>query len=212
MNLGTLALLYVSSLAFISRLRHLWLMANCWLYLQLCSPGSCFFLPHGARIYNKLMDFMRQQYRVRGYQEVYISLLLLTQLDYRHLFNSTVFVLYAYLIGVEPKYVQYATLGNFWTRCKLQGEHVCFWGMCIHRLCSRIYVSLLYITCVIDSSVSYNICWVLVGSILVQIEKQKFGLKPMNCPGHCLMFANRVRSYRGEFLPNYCILNCFVLS
>ncbi|PWZ55247.1 Threonine--tRNA ligase, mitochondrial 1 [Zea mays] len=33
-------------------------------------PGSCFFLPRGARIYNKLMDFMRQQYRDRGYQEV----------------------------------------------------------------------------------------------------------------------------------------------
>jgi len=35
-----------------------------------------------------------------------------------------------------------------------------------------------------------------------EIEKQEFGLKPMNCPGHCLMFDNRVRSYRGEFLPN----------
>ncbi|KAK9048934.1 hypothetical protein SSX86_032099, partial [Deinandra increscens subsp. villosa] len=29
------------------------------------------------------------------------------------------------------------------------------------------------------------------------IEKQEFGLKPMNCPGHCLIFDNRVRSYRG---------------
>ncbi|KAG2564356.1 hypothetical protein PVAP13_7NG129600 [Panicum virgatum] len=29
-----------------------------------------------------------------------------------------------------------------------------------------------------------------------EIEKQEFGLKPMNCPGHCLMFDNRVRSYR----------------
>jgi len=48
------------------------------IYLQLCSPGSCFFLPHGARIYNKLMDFLRQQYRDRGYQEVY---LLFTQWD-----------------------------------------------------------------------------------------------------------------------------------
>ncbi|KAF3539687.1 hypothetical protein F2Q69_00024931 [Brassica cretica] len=28
------------------------------------------------------------------------------------------------------------------------------------------------------------------------IEKQEFGLKPMNCPGHCLMFQHRVRSYR----------------
>ncbi|XP_008221771.1 PREDICTED: threonine--tRNA ligase, mitochondrial 1 [Prunus mume] len=29
-----------------------------------------------------------------------------------------------------------------------------------------------------------------------EIEKQEFGLKPMNCPGHCLMFQHRVRSYR----------------
>ena len=35
---------------------------------------------------------------------------------------------------------------------------------------------------------------------LVQIEKQEFGLKPMNCPGHCLMFQHRVRSYRGKFI------------
>ncbi|KAH9709079.1 threonine--tRNA ligase 1 [Citrus sinensis] len=29
-----------------------------------------------------------------------------------------------------------------------------------------------------------------------EIEKQEFGLKPMNCPGHCLMFDHKVRSYR----------------
>lgn len=28
------------------------------------------------------------------------------------------------------------------------------------------------------------------------VEKQEFGLKPMNCPGHCLMFGHRTRSYR----------------
>jgi len=27
-------------------------------------------------------------------------------------------------------------------------------------------------------------------------EGQTFGVKPMNCPGHCLMFASRLRSYR----------------
>ncbi len=31
---------------------------------------------------------------------------------------------------------------------------------------------------------------------LLSVEKQEFGLKPMNCPGHCLIFANRTRSYR----------------
>lgn len=29
-----------------------------------------------------------------------------------------------------------------------------------------------------------------------EVEKQLFGLKPMNCPGHCLMFKSRTRSYR----------------
>lgn len=28
------------------------------------------------------------------------------------------------------------------------------------------------------------------------VEKQEFGLKPMNCPGHCVVFGNRKRSYR----------------
>lgn len=28
------------------------------------------------------------------------------------------------------------------------------------------------------------------------VEKEKFALKPMNCPGHCLMFDNRPRSWR----------------
>lgn len=31
------------------------------------SPGSAFFYPHGTKIYNKLTDFMRREYRVRGY-------------------------------------------------------------------------------------------------------------------------------------------------
>ena len=34
------------------------------------SPGSCFFLPRGAHIYNTLVEFIRQEYRKRGYQEV----------------------------------------------------------------------------------------------------------------------------------------------
>jgi threonyl-tRNA synthetase len=29
-----------------------------------------------------------------------------------------------------------------------------------------------------------------------EVESQQFALKPMNCPGHCLMFAHRERSHR----------------
>jgi hypothetical protein len=28
------------------------------------------------------------------------------------------------------------------------------------------------------------------------VEKQEYGLKPMNCPGHCVMFGSKQRSYR----------------
>ncbi|TVU42415.1 hypothetical protein EJB05_08819 [Eragrostis curvula] len=90
------------------------------------SPGSCFFLPHGARIYNKLMDFLRQQYRERGYQEV---------------------------------------------------------------LSPNIYNMQLWETSGHAANYKENM-------FVFEIEKQEFGLKPMNCPGHCLMFDNRVRSYR----------------
>ncbi|KAK9354367.1 hypothetical protein V1523DRAFT_140733 [Lipomyces doorenjongii] len=34
------------------------------------SPGSCFWLPHGTRIYNSLLELMRSEYRKRGYEEV----------------------------------------------------------------------------------------------------------------------------------------------
>ncbi|XP_072423879.1 threonine--tRNA ligase 1, cytoplasmic-like isoform X2 [Chiloscyllium punctatum] len=34
------------------------------------SPGSCFFLPKGAYIYNTLTDFIKEGYRKRGFQEV----------------------------------------------------------------------------------------------------------------------------------------------
>ncbi|CAH3193095.1 unnamed protein product [Porites evermanni] len=34
------------------------------------SPGSCFFLPKGAHIYNTLINFIKEEYRKRGFQEV----------------------------------------------------------------------------------------------------------------------------------------------
>ncbi|GAB2273856.1 hypothetical protein Dimus_008628 [Dionaea muscipula] len=90
------------------------------------SPGSAFFLPHGARIYNKLMEFVKSQYRVRGYQEV---------------------------------------------------------------LSPNIYNMNLWETSGHAANYKENM-------FVFEIEKQEYGLKPMNCPGHCLMFDHRVRSYR----------------
>jgi threonyl-tRNA synthetase len=34
------------------------------------SPGSCFFLPNGGRIYNSLINYMREKYWEYEYDEV----------------------------------------------------------------------------------------------------------------------------------------------
>jgi threonyl-tRNA synthetase len=34
------------------------------------SPGSCFWTPVGARVYNKLQEFIRAEYRLRNFEEV----------------------------------------------------------------------------------------------------------------------------------------------
>lgn len=34
------------------------------------SPGSAFFLPHGTILYNNLVNYIKSEYKIRGYQEV----------------------------------------------------------------------------------------------------------------------------------------------
>ncbi|KAH9890865.1 threonyl-tRNA synthetase [Xylariomycetidae sp. FL2044] len=91
------------------------------------SPGSAMWLPHGTRIYNTLLEYIREQYWKRGYQEVITP----------NMFNS-----------------------ELW---KTSGH----WNY---------YKDDMF---VIDLE-----------------EDVKFGLKPMNCPGHCLLFGHRERSHR----------------
>lgn len=90
------------------------------------SPGSCFFLPDGAHIYNTLVNLMKEAYRERGFQEVMTPNLFNTQL--------------------------WETSGH-WAKYK---ENM----------------------------------------FCIDIEKESFALKPMNCPGHCLMFGHLPRSYQ----------------
>lgn len=90
------------------------------------SPGSCFWLPHGTRIYNKLVDMMRVEYRKRGYDEVITPNMFSTKL--------------------------WETSGH-WANYK-------------------------------ENMFSF------------EVEKETYGLKPMNCPGHCILFKSRERSYR----------------
>lgn len=90
------------------------------------SPGSCFFLPKGAYIYNTLIEFIRSEYRKRGFQEVVTP----------NIYNSKL----------------WQTSGHW--------QHYS------------------------DNMFSF------------EAEKETFALKPMNCPGHCLMFDHRPRSWR----------------
>ncbi len=90
------------------------------------SPGNCFWQPHGARIYNTLIDFIKTEYRKRGFNEVITP----------NMYNSKL----------------WETSGH-WENYK-------------------------------DDMFTFD------------VEKEKFGLKPMNCPGHCLLFKQRERSYR----------------
>ncbi|KAL2084716.1 hypothetical protein ACEWY4_020234 [Coilia grayii] len=90
------------------------------------SPGSCFFLPKGAHIYNTLTDFIKSEYRRRGFSEVVTPTLFSTSLWERS--------------GHWEHYSE-----NMFT-----------------------------VTC----------------------EPHTYALKPMNCPAHCLMFEQRVRSWR----------------
>ncbi|CAF3370773.1 unnamed protein product [Rotaria socialis] len=90
------------------------------------SPGSCFFYPKGAHIYNKLIDFLRAEYRKRGYQEVISP----------NIYNA-----------------------KLW---KVSGH----WDHYSENM------------------------------FKTEIEKEVYALKPMNCPGHCLIFSSRLRSWR----------------
>ncbi|XP_067390642.1 threonine--tRNA ligase 2, cytoplasmic [Emydura macquarii macquarii] len=90
------------------------------------SPGSCFFLPRGAFLYNTLMDFIREEYHRRNFTEVVSP----------NIYNSKLW-----------------EASGHW-------QHYS------------------------ENMFSFD------------VEKETFALKPMNCPGHCLMFSHRPRSWR----------------
>mmetsp|Transcript_19634 Transcript_19634/g.29513 ORF Transcript_19634/g.29513 Transcript_19634/m.29513 type:complete len:791 (-) Transcript_19634:2954-5326(-) len=90
------------------------------------SAGSAFWLPHGARIYNKLIEFIKDHYWQRGYSEV-----------------------------ITPNVY-----------------NLDLWHQSGHAMHYK------------DAMFCFD------------VEGQEWAMKPMNCPGHCLMFANSIRSWR----------------
>lgn len=90
------------------------------------SAGSAFWLPHGARIYNKLIGFIKEHYWQRGYDEI-----------------------------ITPNVY-----------------NLDLWHQSGHALHYK------------DAMFCFD------------VEGKEWAMKPMNCPGHCLMFAGKIRSYR----------------
>jgi threonyl-tRNA synthetase len=90
------------------------------------APASPFFLPKGTVLYNALLDYMREEYRRRGYDEVITP----------QVYDAELF--------------------------KISGHY-------------DNYHDNMYFTA---------------------IEEREFGVKPMNCPGHHLLFKERLWSYR----------------
>jgi threonyl-tRNA synthetase len=102
------------------------------------SPGSPILLPNGARIFNRLVDFLRQQYVRYGFQEV---------------ITPTIY-----------KKALWAKSGH------------------LENYADDMYT-------VTSTSPAR-------ADVSEAGEEAEYGLKPMNCPGHCLIFASQNRSYR----------------
>jgi threonyl-tRNA synthetase len=90
------------------------------------SAGSAFWLPHGTRIYNKLIEFIKSHYWKRGYDEIITP----------NIYNL-----------------------DLWHKS----------GHALHYK---------------DAMFCFD------------VEGSEWAMKPMNCPGHCLMFGGQIRSYR----------------
>ena len=99
------------------------------------SPGNRFFLPNGLHIINELRKYLREEYRLRGYQEVSTPII----------YNT-----------------------NLW---KKSGH----WDK---------YQENMYKLDIKDEENKLD------------IKDEEIALKPMNCPAHCLIFKQKLRSYR----------------
>ncbi|KAK7962657.1 threonyl-tRNA synthetase-like protein [Apiospora aurea] len=102
------------------------------------SPGSPILLPNGARIFNRLVGFLRKQYVRYGFQEVITP------------------TIYKKALWVKSGHLENYSDDMFTVTSTSPSRK--------------------------DQSEAS--------------EEDEYGLKPMNCPGHCLIFAAQHHSYR----------------
>jgi threonyl-tRNA synthetase len=123
------------------------------------SPGSPFFLPHGTKIFNKLVSTMRSEYVTRGYDEIVTPLIFdkrlwLTSGHWEH-YRDNMFL----IKGGDDAEPDASMKQHLDTKITSSCGH--------HH----------------DHSSEAE-------------DAFSTGLKPMNCPGHCLTFKAEAKSYR----------------
>jgi threonyl-tRNA synthetase len=111
------------------------------------APAMPFFLPRGAGIYNRLVDFVRSLYVEYGYEEV-----ITPQIFDKRLFETS------------------GHLAN--------------------------YAEGMYFPTTADALTEALASDAKAAEVLTDHPLLQAGLKPMNCPSHCLIFGQRRRSYR----------------
>ena len=160
------------------------------------SPGSAFMLPHGTRIYNCLVALLRREYRRRGYNEVMSPLMYKADLwrTSGHL-DAYAENMFTVTQGMTPDAGLPVT-----SPAKVDEDKGC--GHDHHHYqshgaaatpssLSSAEPAIVSASAVVNGAVAIP---PLSSSSLDASEV--FGLKPMNCPGHCLIFAHRGVSYR----------------
>ncbi len=142
------------------------------------SPGSCFFQPKGAHIYNKLVRFMQEEYWKRGFQ--------VKKFKYSNLFPKTISLEFMQSLVV---YFFLEKRNNIFFR----GNSSYFY---IQLFLKYILLILFANPQEVISPNMYNArLWMTSGHwehysddmFKIDVDKEQFGLKPMNCPGHCLV-------------------------
>jgi threonyl-tRNA synthetase len=112
------------------------------------APAMPFFLPKGAFVYNRMVQYVRDLYAAEGYEEV-----ITPQVFDPKLFRTS---------GHLPNYAE--NMYRLWTEDELE-----------------------------DFGSKPDL---KATTVRERLQEGSFGIKPMNCPSHCVIFGARKRSYR----------------
>jgi len=139
------------------------------------SPASPFFLPRGAQVYRRLVDYVRELYDRFGYQEVVTP----------QIFDRELFVQSGHLPAYNEGMFMAATVENV--------EHIAQ-KVAAGGVPKSQDLAMATATAPEGEGVASSAG---AEATAEWVRKElRFGVKPMNCPGHCLLFGMTRRSYR----------------